>query len=116
VRKLFWLTSVASAALLLAGASGAGTRNVGRVEPRQIAVHSLVAESGNRAIRLEGNGATDLDCYVYDRVGALVGYDNGTSDLCQVRLRLRAASILATASCTLFSPKSTCPASAAAWM
>ena len=36
-------------------------------------------------IGLSGDGDTDLDLYVYDPYGRLVGYDNGSTDDCLVR-------------------------------
>lgn len=81
---------VSVAVLLVAGASlGAVTRLTGRVEAREIAVHSVPARAGEAAVKLYGNGATDLDCYVYDRLGVLVGFDNGPTDVCLVTIRQR---------------------------
>jgi hypothetical protein len=36
-------------------------------------------------ISVSGDGDTDLDLYVYDSYGRLVGYDDGPSDDCLVR-------------------------------
>lgn len=33
-------------------------------------------------IWLEGDGSTDIDCYVFDAAGTLIGSDNGASDKC----------------------------------
>ena len=95
MRNLPWPKSLASAALFLVSASAvAGTRTMGRVGPRDIAVHSLQADSGNRTVQLAGNGATDLDCYIYDPAGTFLGFDNGPNDRCLVTFRLRRSGTL----------------------
>ena len=84
------LKLVSVAMLLVAGASlVAVTRLTGRVEAREIAVHSVPTGAGEGVVKLYGNGATDLDCYVYDRLGVLLGFDNGISDVCLVTIRQR---------------------------
>ena len=43
------------------------------------------AGAGQRHVRVNGDGDTDLDCWVYDRFGNLLGSDTDATDLCIVR-------------------------------
>jgi hypothetical protein len=45
------------------------------------------APSGQTQVIVDGDGDTDLDCWVYDRFGNLLGSDTDTTDLCIIRFR-----------------------------
>src|SRR5688572_20095365 len=46
--------------------------------------------AGDRRLIVEGDGDTDLDCWVYDRYGNPLGRDTGSSDVCVVDFRHQA--------------------------
>jgi hypothetical protein len=49
------------------------------------------AAAGQRRVTVEGDGDTDLDCWVYDRYGNLLGRDVDDTDLCIIDFRHRSA-------------------------
>src|SRR5688500_1679239 len=65
---------------LAAGAKGAvgGPRStVDRVLSNTTDIWEISFRGGERgSIRVDGDGDTDLDCYVYNSAGTLVAYDN----------------------------------------
>lgn len=71
---------------LATGAKGAvgGPRSaVDRVLSNTTDVWEISFRGGERgSIRVEGDGDTDLDCYVYNSAGTLVAYDNDLTDYC----------------------------------
>ena len=82
----------ALSALLCAGGSvAAATRVTGNIEARDTAVHNVWAGAGDSLVEVVGNGATDLDCYVYDRSGSLRGFDNGVTDRCRIVIHQRSS-------------------------
>jgi hypothetical protein len=82
----------AISALLCAGGSvAAATRMAGNVDARDTAVHNVWAGAGESLVEVVGSGATDLDCYVYDRSGSLRGFDNGVTDRCRIVFHQRSS-------------------------
>lgn len=55
---------------------------VGVVEAFSTDTWTVWAPSGSTLVRVDGDGTTDLDCYVYDRFGSLLDYDIDSTDLC----------------------------------
>lgn len=43
------------------------------------------APAGATRVVVDGDGDTDLDCWVYDRFGTLLGSDTDRTDLCIIR-------------------------------
>jgi hypothetical protein len=43
--------------------------------------------AGQTRVMVNGDGDTDLDCWVYDRFGTLLGSDVDATDLCIVRFQ-----------------------------
>jgi hypothetical protein len=86
-------TRIALTAVVLCagGKAVAGTWLMGKVAAREIAVHTELVDAGDSVVELEGSRTTDLDCYVYDRLGSLLGYDNGVTDRCRITIRQRNA-------------------------
>lgn len=59
---------------------------VDSVPARSVDAHNVVFRGGSEAIvYIEGDGDTDLDLYVYDAYGRLVGCDEDYTDRCVVR-------------------------------
>jgi hypothetical protein len=50
-------------------------------------VWTLWAPAGSSRVEVDGDGDTDLDCFVYDRFGRLLGYDDDLTDFCIVSFR-----------------------------
>jgi hypothetical protein len=73
--------------MVAGGGVAAGLWVTGTVAARDIAVHTLRAEPGDSIFELDGSRTTDLDCYVYDRLDSLLGYDNGATDQCRITVR-----------------------------
>ena len=46
------------------------------------------APAGITSVIVDGDGDTDLDCWVYDRFGSLLGSDTDNTDLCIIGFRL----------------------------
>jgi len=62
---------------------------VDRVLPFDTDVWTRVwVPSGESTVTVDGNGRTDLDCYVYDRFDRLLGYDDDRTDYCIVDVDL----------------------------
>lgn len=59
----------------------------GRVLPFATDRWDVWTSPGHSQIVVDGDGDTDLDCYVYDRAGRLLGADNDGTDYCVVRFR-----------------------------
>lgn len=65
------------------GAVGGPRSTVDRVLSNTTDIWEIRFRGGERgSIRVEGDGDTDLDCYVYNSAGALVAYDNDMTDYC----------------------------------
>ena len=45
------------------------------------------APAGQSQVVVDGDGDTDLDCYVYNRFGRLIGADDDNTDYCIVSFR-----------------------------
>jgi hypothetical protein len=84
-------TAVLLAILVFASMSTVVAGMVGhaRVEARDTNVHTVWASSGSSRVVVDGDGDTDLDCYVYDRFGNLLGADDDLTDYCIVDFRQR---------------------------
>jgi hypothetical protein len=83
-RKILVLTC---AALLVVGAAAPAFAQFVRVD-RVLAFDTdtwrVWASAGLHRVVVDGDGDTDLDCYVYDRFGNLLGHDSDDTDLCVV--------------------------------
>ena len=82
-RSLRWLVA---AGLVLASVSPvlAGVVRTGRVAAFSTDAWTLWATSGSSRVVVDGDGDTDLDCYVYNRFGTLLGADDDSKDYCVV--------------------------------
>jgi hypothetical protein len=77
------------AALLLAGTAPAFADffRASRVLAFATDTWRVWTPAGDTRVVVEGDGDTDLDCWVYDRFGRLLGQDVDGTDLCIVRFR-----------------------------
>jgi hypothetical protein len=75
--------------LLLAGTAPAFADffRVGRVLAFETDTWRIRTAAGDTRVVVDGDGDTDLDCWVYDRFGNLLGSDVDGTDLCVVRFR-----------------------------
>lgn len=65
------------------GAVGGPRSTTDRVLSNSTDVWEIRFRGGERSsIRVDGDGDTDLDCYVYNSAGTLVAYDNDLTDYC----------------------------------
>ncbi len=65
------------------GAVGGPRSTVDRVLSNTTDIWEIRFRGGEiGSIRVDGDGDTDLDCYVYDASGTLVAYDNDLTDYC----------------------------------
>lgn len=65
------------------GAVGGPRSTVDRVLSNTTDIWEIRFRGGERgSIRVDGDGDTDLDCYVYNSAGTLVAYDNDMTDYC----------------------------------
>lgn len=65
------------------GAVGGPRSTTDRVLSNTTDVWEINFRGGERgSIRVDGDGDTDLDCYVYNSAGTLVAYDNDLTDYC----------------------------------
>lgn len=65
------------------GAVGGPRSTVDRVLSNTTDIWEIRFRGGERgSIRVEGDGDTDLDCYVYNSAGTMVAYDNDMTDYC----------------------------------
>lgn len=85
------MIALTAAVLCARGSAAAGNWITGKVAAREIAVHTALVDAGDNVVGLEGSRTTDLDCYVYDGLGSLLGYDNGVTDRCRITIRQRNA-------------------------
>jgi hypothetical protein len=89
VKKL--VTVAALVAIVLGSAGYAVAQVIGR--DRVLAFDTdrwtVWAPAGAGQIVVDGDGDTDLDCFVYDRFGQLLGMDNDRTDYCIVDFRQR---------------------------
>jgi hypothetical protein len=66
----------------------AGFMRVDRVQSRSTKTWTTWVSSGHSRVIVDGDGTTDLDCYVYNVNGVLLGKDDDPTDYCVVDLRL----------------------------
>lgn len=59
----------------------------GRVLPYATDRWDVWTSPGHDRLVVDGDGDTDLDCYVYDRAGRFLGGDDDGSDYCVVDFR-----------------------------
>lgn len=65
------------------GAVGGPRSTVDRVLSNSTDIWEIAFRGGEvGSIRVDGDGDTDLDCYVYNSAGTLVAYDNDLTDYC----------------------------------
>lgn len=65
------------------GAVGGPRSTTDRVLSNSTDIWEISFRGGERgSIRVDGDGDTDLDCYVYNSRGTLVAYDNDLTDYC----------------------------------
>lgn len=65
------------------GAVGGPRSTTDRVLSNSTDIWEIRFRGGERgSIRVDGDGDTDLDCYVYNSAGTLVAYDNDLTDYC----------------------------------
>lgn len=65
------------------GAVGGPRSTTDRVLSNSTDVWEIRFRGGERgSIRVDGDGDTDLDCYVYNSAGTMVAYDNDMTDYC----------------------------------
>jgi hypothetical protein len=67
----------------------AGVSLTDRVDAGETNIHRVWTRSGNSRVVVDGDGDTDLDCYVYDRSGNMIGFDNDITDYCIVAITQR---------------------------
>lgn len=77
-------TLVAAVALfgLASSATAAGTGTAGQVRAGRTNAHRLYVGLNDNWVVVDGDGSTDLDCWVYDKNGRLVGSDTDSTDTC----------------------------------
>jgi hypothetical protein len=87
VRKITVLTGFVL--LLVAGATPAFAQffRTDRVLAYHTDTWRVWAASGQTRVTVNGDGDTDLDCWVYDRFGTLLGSDTDETDLCIMQFR-----------------------------
>lgn len=72
-------------ATLCATAEGrAASGQISRVEAFDTDIWTIWTTSGSNQVVVDGDGDTDLDCYVYDLSGQLLGKDDDATDYCIV--------------------------------
>jgi hypothetical protein len=86
LRSIFTLTCVV---ILFAATAPAFADffRVGRVQAFATDTWRAWTPVGQTRVVVEGDGDTDLDCWVYDRFGRLLGQDVDGTDLCIVDFR-----------------------------
>ena len=87
VRRTLVLTC---AALLIVGAAAPALAQyfgTGRVLAFATDSWRVWASRGQTQVVVNGDGDTDLDCWVYDRFGNLLGRDTDGTDLCIIDFR-----------------------------
>ena len=85
-RRKFGSRSLLTAiGLLLAAAVTAGAyQRFSRVEAFDTDIWTIWRPAGDSRVVVNGDGDTDLDCYVYDPTGQLLGKDDDGTDYCIV--------------------------------
>jgi hypothetical protein len=59
----------------------------GRVNAFQTVTRYVWAPAGQTRVVVDGDGDTDLDCWVYNRYGVLLAGDTDSTDLCIMNFR-----------------------------
>ena len=81
---------LACAVLLVVGAAAPALAQYlgrGRVLAFETDTWRVWTSAGRTQVVVDGDGDTDLDCWVYDRFGNLLGRDTDGTDLCIVNFR-----------------------------
>jgi hypothetical protein len=78
----FLVVALMSLGLTVTGFGASQFSQVSRVEAFDTDTWTLWASAGSRRIVVDGDGDTDLDCYVYDLSGRLLAKDDDGTDYC----------------------------------
>ena len=84
----------------VAGFAAAQFVRTSRVEANDTDRWTVRAPSGSSRVVVDGDGDTDLDCFVYDRNGRLLGKDDDYTDYSSSTSTSRAAAICGSSSRT----------------
>jgi hypothetical protein len=87
VRKTLVLTCAALLVVAAAAPAFAQFFRTDRVLAFDTDTWRVWAPAGQTRVVVDGDGDTDLDCWVYDRFGTLLGRDTDDTDLCVIRFR-----------------------------
>ena len=68
-------------------ASAAAHQRFSSIKAFETDIWTIWVPIGSSRVVVDGDGHTDLDCYVYDPAGRLLGKDDGGTDYCHVDLR-----------------------------
>jgi hypothetical protein len=74
----------ALALTLAISATAAAYQRFGSVQAFDTDIWTIWVGSGSSRVVVDGDGDTDLDCYVYDTFGNLLGKDDDGTDYCIV--------------------------------
>lgn len=86
-RKTLILTCAALLLLAVAAPALAQFARSDRVLAFDTDTWRVWAPAGQTRVVVNGDGDTDLDCWVYDRYGNLLGSDTDATDLCVISFR-----------------------------
>ena len=87
--RLMQIAATGAMVALLAGSAAYASQFIGsgRVLPFATDRWNVWTSPGHSQVVVDGDGDTDLDCYVYDRAGRLLGGDDDGTDYCVVTFR-----------------------------
>jgi hypothetical protein len=88
------LATVVLLLLALATPAFAQFYRIARVPAYDSHTWRVWAPAGFTAVTVDGDNDTDLDCWVYDRFGTLVGSDTDGTDLCIIGFNHRSSGTL----------------------
>lgn len=88
------LATCALLLLVLAAPAFAQFYRVARVPAYDSHTWRVGAPAGFTSVIVDGDGDTDLDCWVYDRFGTLLGSDTDGTDLCIIAFNHRSSGVL----------------------
>jgi hypothetical protein len=87
VRRITVLSGIALLLVTVATPAFAQFFRTDRVLAYDTDTWRVWAPSGQTRVTVSGDGDTDLDCWVYDRFGRLLGSDTDSTDLCIMQFR-----------------------------